>query len=109
MVDSEESYGYSRPLMKKLCGSDTPDLLNVGIIGLESASIDWDKIEHWVREMELAEGKSYYLEQALSAMIIGNKESKVLSKDEYIVFPDKKVIENFEGVLHHYVDLSKEH
>jgi hypothetical protein len=108
MVDCEESYGYSQEIMVRLTGESVPRLLNVGIIGLKSSFINWTNIEQWIGEMEQLEGKSYYLEQALSAMIIGSKASTVLSQEDYIVNPSPTVIESRSGALHHYVDLSKE-
>ena len=104
MVDCDESYGYSTKLMEDLCNSKIRKLINVGAIGLKSDEINWLDIEHWVKTLEKKEGKTYYLEQALSAMIIGDSNSKILSPEQYIVNPNR----NSNGVLHHYVDLSKE-
>lgn len=108
MVDCVEAYGYSRKLMETLSGSTIKPSLNVGAIGLKSEHIDWDKLESWVKTLEEREGTSYYLEQALSAMLIGSADSVVLKADEYIVNPAKDQIKNKSGILHHYVDLSKE-
>ncbi len=107
MVDIEESYGYSKVLMDELCGQDIPLLLNVGIIGLKSSEIDWNEIEYWIEILEKKEGTSYYLEQALSAMLIAGKETTILEKESYIVNPSFTEIETKAGTLHHYVDLSK--
>jgi len=107
MVDCTESYGYSHSLMENLSGNKIPDKINVGAIGLNSATINWDKVEHWVKTMEQNEGRSYYLEQALSAMLLAGEESSVLNANEYIVNPDNEIIAHGKGVLHHYVDLSK--
>lgn len=108
MVDCDESYGYSYNLMEDLCGSKIHTLINVGAIGLNSNKINWDQIEHWIKILEEKEGTSYYLEQALSAMIIGNANTIVLDPKEYIVNPGKKSINCKSGTLHHYVDLSKD-
>ncbi|WP_157273950.1 glycosyl transferase [Pedobacter sp. BAL39] len=107
-LDCKQSYGYSTTLMTDLCGSAVPDLLNVGIIGLQSSSIPWESIEKWIHELEHQEGTSYFLEQALSAMIIGDQKSTVLDRDQYIVNPTPQDIKLRRGTLHHYVDLSKE-
>jgi len=107
-LDCQQSYGYSTALMTELCGSAVPDLLNVGVIGLQSSSLQWESIEKWINELEQQEGTSYFLEQALSAMIIGSKTSTVLDRDQYIVNPTPQDIELRRGTLHHYVDLSKE-
>lgn len=108
MVDCTEAYGYSQQLMEQLAGSTIKPLLNVGAIGLKSASIDWDKLENWVKTLEEREGTSYYLEQALSAMLIGNVDTDVLNAGDYIVNPAPDEISSKAGILHHYVDLSKE-
>ena len=108
MVDCEESYGYSYKLMEALCGFKMRNLLNVGAIGLNSRRINWDSIEKWAKTLEEKEGASYYLEQALTAMLVSNTVSIILNANEYIVNPNKQMIINKNGVLHHYVDLSKE-
>ena len=107
MIDCMESYGYSRELMGKLTGNKIPEQINVGAVGLNSDTIDWAKTEDWVKTLEETEGRSYYLEQALSAMLVAGSDCTVLDKGEYIVNPDNTTITNGTGVLHHYVDLSK--
>jgi hypothetical protein len=104
MVDCAESYGYSTGLMEELCGARIRPLINVGAIGLRSGNINWEKIERCVKVLEEKEGKTYYLEQALSAIIIGDADSVILNAGEYIVNPSRESM----GILHHYVDLSKE-
>ncbi|WP_413666199.1 hypothetical protein ACEN9X_16635 [Mucilaginibacter sp. Mucisp86] len=108
MVDCTEAYGYSQQLMEQLAASAIKPLLNVGAIGLKSNDIDWDKLENWVKTLEEREGTSYYLEQALSAMLIGSADATVLKAEEYIVNPAPDQINSKAGILHHYVDLSKE-
>ena len=108
MVDCEESYGYSYKLMEALCGFKMRNLINVGAIGLNSRQINWDSIENWAKTLEEKEGASYYLEQALTAMLVSNSGSVILNANEYVVNPNKQMIINKNGVLHHYVDLSKE-
>jgi hypothetical protein len=108
MQDCQESYGYSRQLMEQLCKNKIPSLLNVGAIGLKSSAINWAHLESWTTGLEEKEGSSYYLEQALTAMLLANVEAVVLPADEYIVNPDTNRINSHIGTLHHYVDLSKE-
>ena len=104
MIDCVESYGYSIGLMERLSGTTIPSLLNVGAIGLKSASINWANLDNWIKTLEEQEGASYYLEQALTAMLIGNDRVS-LDKAKYIVNPTR--LNNPTDVLHHYVDLSK--
>ncbi|OOQ58079.1 glycosyltransferase family A protein [Mucilaginibacter pedocola] len=107
MLDCTPSYGYSTVLMELLCGEQIQPMLNVGAIGLNSNAINWDNLEHWGKTLEEKEGASYYLEQALSAMLIGNKPATILNATDYIVNPEEAAVKNRVGVLHHYVDLSK--
>jgi len=108
MLDCNESYGYSEKLMSALSNSAIPKLLNVGVIGLNSSAIQWDVIESWVKQLEESEGTSYYLEQALSAMIVGDTAACVLAENDYKVNPSLADLESKANILHHYVDLSKE-
>lgn len=105
MKDCVESYGYTQKLMEQLCNSSIPQLLNVGAIGLKSSTINWAKLNKWIEILEQQEGASYYLEQALTAMLIGDQNSIILNANTYIVNPAG--LNQPADVLHHYVDLSK--
>jgi hypothetical protein len=105
MLDCVESYGYSKPLMEQLCGDKLPDLINVGIVGLNSAALNWGRLDKWIFELESKEGGSYYLEQALTAMLLGSQQSIVLNQEDYKVNPQSLMHER--NILHHYVNLSK--
>jgi hypothetical protein len=107
MVDCADAYGYSYELMEKLSGHKIAGKVNVGAIGLNSEAINWQKMENWVRLMEETEGRSYYLEQALSAMLVAGNDCVVLDEGEYLVNPTEEAILKHKGILHHYVDLSK--
>jgi hypothetical protein len=107
MVDIETAYGYPIPEMEKLTKTTIAHKINVGAIGLKSETIDFDKLEHWAKYLETNFGKSYYLEQALSAMLIANQPSQIANKEEYIVYPTQQQVQNKIGTLHHYVDVSK--
>lgn len=109
MVDCVEAYGYSKQLMEQLCGCTVTPLINVGAVGLNSKSINWDKLEEWIKVLEEQEGGSYYLEQALTAMLIGDSKATVLPASAYIVNPDGETLTAGKGILHHYVDLSKQY
>jgi hypothetical protein len=106
MTDCEECYGYSRESMEALTGDRVPLELNVGVIGLHSGSIDWEKVEYWIGKLEQTQGTSYFLEQALTAMLIGTEPSLVLPAQTYQVNPTGGEPEP-ECILRHYVDLSK--
>lgn len=105
MVDCEESYGYNKDLMESLCEAKIPELVNVGILGLQSKTINWIALERWAKTLEETEGASYFLEQALSTMVIANQKRTILSNDDYLVNPNDG--EERQKILGHYVDLSK--
>lgn len=107
MLDCAEAYGFDRSLMKLLCGYEIPDLVNVGAFGLQSSDINWHDVEYWSKTLEEKQGPSYFLEQALSAMIIANHTKTILNKEQYIVNPTEQKGKNIK--LHHYVDLSKKY
>jgi hypothetical protein len=107
MVDCQQSYGYSGELMQMLCGEKIPELVNVGVIGLASADIPWENLETWVSILEQKEGTSYYLEQALTAMLLGETKSTALHREAYKVNPAFSDLQKNVSTLHHYVDLSK--
>jgi len=107
MVDCEESYGYSRGLMESLCGAPIPPLLNVGVCGLHSLLLDWEELEHWCRTLWEKEGSSYFLEQALVAMLAAREQPLVLPRERYITAPSRRQVRQGDGVLHHFVADSK--
>lgn len=107
MTDCIESYGYSRPLMEALAAAPLPSKLNVGICGLNSEEIDWNQLESWSARLLAAEGTSYFLEQALVAMLAGRNPGIQVSADDYITLPTRHQIKSASGVLQHYVASSK--
>lgn len=108
LIDCINSYGYSNQLMERLCQTKIKPMINVGAIGFNSNSINWDDLESWIKTLEATEGTSYYLEQALTAMLLGNQDSVTLAASDYIVNPDSTQVHQKTGILHHYVDTSKE-
>jgi hypothetical protein len=107
LVDVKDSYGYSRLLLESLAGAPLPSRLNVGICGLCSDQLDWDRLESWCRRLQEAEGTSYYLEQALVAMLCAGGPCAVAPVDDYQVLPREAECRAPRAVLHHYVAGSK--
>lgn len=107
MTDCEESYGYSRPLMEELTGAPIPKLLNVGVCGSSSDCIDWELIEHWCAKLLETEGTSYFLEQALVAMLASTHPHRVMPVESYLTFPTRDHVVKKQGILQHYVSDSK--
>jgi hypothetical protein len=107
MVDVKDAYGYSRTLMESLAGAPIPHRLNVGLCGLRSEDLDWDRLESWCRRLQEAAGTSYYQEQALVAMWLAGRECVVAPPADYVLMPDEYEARRPQAVMHHYVDLSK--
>jgi hypothetical protein len=106
-TDVTESYGYSRYLMEKLAGAPIPARINVGITGLQSEQLDWDRIEDWCCELITREKTNYYLEQALVAMLCASRLFTQLDLARYITGPSDEQVLSGAGAMQHYVDLSK--
>jgi hypothetical protein len=106
MRDVQRCYGYSETLMRSLANRNVPDAINVGVCGLSSDSIDWDLLEHWTATLLREEGMSYYLEQALTAMLFASGGT-LLPASDYIVLPSADAMIKRRGKLHHYVADSK--
>jgi hypothetical protein len=107
MLDTETSYGYSESLMSSLVEATIPDRLNVGICGLKSDAIDWKQLEFWCKTTIEKEGKHYYQEQALTAMLLARENCLVAPEQDYIVMPNQEEGINPQAILHHYVANSK--
>jgi hypothetical protein len=107
MLDVAYAYGYSPSLLRELAGSDLPIRLNVGMCGLHSDGIDWDKLEYWCRELVAREGTHYAMEQAIVAMLTAGKPRAVAAAELYVVSPSRSEAEQPKAVLHHYTAESK--
>ena len=106
-VDCIESYGYSRPLLQSLVPAPLPSLLNVGLCGLRSEEIDWEKLEFWSARLIAAEHTNYFLEQALVALLVAGRPCAIAPAADYITLPSRSEVEHPTGVMQHYVDNSK--
>lgn len=106
-VDVMSSYGYKRQALDRLAGTPLSELVNVGLCGLDSAALDWPRIEHWCRSLIESEGKSYYLEQALVAMLLAGKKCAVAPAADYVTLPQLPEARDCRAVMHHYVAESK--
>jgi hypothetical protein len=107
MVDVLDSYGYPPALMEALAGAPLPRLVNVGLTGLRSDALDWEKIEHWCGRLLAAHGTSYYLEQALVAMLVAGCDCAIAPASDYVLAPGRDECRAPRAVLHHYVGHSK--
>jgi hypothetical protein len=107
MRDIVSSYGYSETLMSSLAGAQIPELVNVGICGLRSDAIDWEKLELWCRELLAREGSHYLQEQALVAMLLAGGPHLEAPPADAVVAPSRAESLAPSAALHHYVAESK--
>ncbi|MDN5289002.1 MAG: glycosyl transferase family protein [Mucilaginibacter sp.] len=106
LQENKQSYGYSQSFMEAITNRSVPQCINVGMTGIQSESIDWDKVEYWVERLT-AKKNSYYLEQAITAMLLSEWPVEKLPADTYIVLPNGEAVQKRTGILHHYVADSK--
>jgi hypothetical protein len=106
-VDSETSYGYSSQLLQALASAPIAPRINVGLCGLHSDEIDWDKVEFWTRTLITREGTHYYLEQALVALLLAGRDCTVAPEADYVTLPRLPEAAACRAVMHHYVADSK--
>lgn len=106
-VDNETSYGYGRALMDRLAGAHVGDLINVGLTGLRSDELDWERVEYFCRELITASGTHYFLEQALIAMLVAGRDCAVAPAADYVTCPVPPEAGACRAVMHHYVAHSK--
>ncbi len=107
MTDCQESYGYKRSVLATLAAGPIPESVNTGICGFETSTIDWSNLERWTHSLLTTQGSSYFLEQALVALLLSDRPHRQLSRNDYQVAPDPTEILNPTAVLHHYVALTK--
>jgi hypothetical protein len=107
MIDVAQSYGYPAAVLGGLAGSPLAERLNVGVIGLRSDSVDWDKLESWCRTLLERHGTHYLLEQGLTAMLLAGMECAVAPEAEYVALPSRAEVQHPRSVMHHYVAESK--
>ena len=106
-VDSETSYGYPCELMARLAGHELAELVNVGLCGLRSDAVDWERLEHWCRVLIDRHGTHYFLEQALVAMLVAGQRCAVAPVSDYLTCPRSPEVHGCNAVMHHYVADSK--
>jgi hypothetical protein len=107
LLDVQDAYGYPHGTLAALAGRPIPEKLNVGICGLRSDAIDWARLEFWCQQLLARHGTSYYLEQALVALLLAGESAVQLSAADYRLLPDEAECRAPTAVLHHYVAESK--
>ena len=83
------------------------DRLNVGVCGLPSQDLDWERLELWCHSLIERAGTSYYQEQALTAMLLAHEKCAVAPAVDYVTLPPRSEVLHPGAVMHHYVAESK--
>ena len=107
LIDVADAYGYPAATLQTLSRSPIPHRVNVGLLGLRSDTIDWAKLEHACTTLLVAHGTSYYLEQALCAVLLAEQTAIRLPFADYRLMPDETECRRPTATLHHYVAGSK--
>jgi hypothetical protein len=107
MIDVAPSYGYSPALLGELAGAPLAERLNVGVIGLQSNAVDWDRLEAWCRTLLEQHGSHYLLEQGLTAMLLAGQACAAAPEADYVALPSSREVRQPRAVMHHYVAESK--
>jgi hypothetical protein len=69
-VDVASEYGYPTELIEKLTALRMPVRVNVGLYGLQSETLDWDRSESWIKQLCEQCDTSYFLERAIVTMLV---------------------------------------
>jgi hypothetical protein len=107
MLDVAQSYGYPKPVLDELAGAPLAERLNVGVIGLKSETVDWERLESWCRTLLEKHGSHYLLEQGLTAMLLAGQPCAVAPEADYVAMPPADEVHRPKAVMHHYVAESK--
>lgn len=107
MRDCMESYGYPRSVLEGLIDRPLPAEINVGLVAMNSGAINWQNVEHWAGELISRHGGSYFLEQALIALLLSEMDLTVLDRSDYRVIPEADPACERQAALVHYVHASK--
>jgi hypothetical protein len=107
MLDVQDAYGYPHVSLAALAGRPIPEKLNVGICGLRSEAINWARLEFWCQQLLARHGTSYYLEQALVALLLAGESPLRLPAEDYRLLPTEIECLRPTAALHHYVAESK--
>ncbi len=107
MLDVHDAYGYPASTLAELTGRPVPTCVNVGVCGLASDLLGWDLLESWCAHLLARHGTSYYLEQALVALLATSANPVRLARSDYRLLPDLAECRAPTAALHHYVALSK--
>ena len=99
--------GLAPALLNRVTGTPLAERVNVGLTGLNSSALDWERLEHWCDQLIGAAGTNYYLEQALVAMLTAGHPCAIAPEHDYVTWPKPPEADDCRAVMHHYVATSK--
>jgi hypothetical protein len=76
------------------------------LCGLQSETINWDRLEYWARLLHSAEGTNHFSEQCLTAMMMAVNGGSAAPR-EYLIYPSEAESRKPTAVMHHYVAESR--
>ncbi len=106
MVDCVPAYGAPDDSLSALAGAPVHPKANVGVCHLHTPSIDWDFLEHAARVLLARHGFSYFLEQALTAVLMARFGACALPADDYLVNPSPAESAAPRAAALHFVERS---
>lgn len=71
--------------LSRITGDPVPARVNAGIVGLDDAQIDWERVESWCGHFRSEELSSLLFEQTLTAMILGGLEPRPAPAEDYAI------------------------
>ena len=108
--DVERSYGYTDQEILSVWPNPIKTDINSGLYAIWSEKIEFSFVEQLIKDFETRFGSQYYLEQLITAIILERSANlTVAAKTDYVVLPSVEQIKEQSGILHHYVNQSKEY
>lgn len=107
MVDIAPAYGVPHADLERLAGCPVHPSVNVGLCHVRTPDIDWSFVEHCAATLLAAHGFTYYLEQALTAILLARVRATPLDPADYVVYPDAATARRATCAAIHYVDGSR--
>jgi hypothetical protein len=107
MVDIAPAYGVPLAALEELAGCTVHEKINVGLCHLRTPDSDWEFVEHCATRLLADFGFTYYLEQALTAILLARAGARPLSCRDYVVYPDATTAQRADCAAMHYVDDSR--
>lgn len=108
MLDRWSNYGQPPEFLERLCGWPVVRNVNSGVVGFRSETIDWERMEHWLKAMLAVDRERFgFFEQGITAMLLSKGDSLLLPPQDYVLTPEREEILHPRAAFHHYAGESK--